>query len=486
MISVRNFTYTYRDAEGPVLDGINLEIHRGEFVVLSGPSGCGKSTLAMAISGFLFSQYDGEASGEVLVTDQNAAKVPVYETADIVGLVQQNPESQFCTLRVEDEIVFGLENRLLDRDQIEERLNWSLAAVGLPGYRDRTLSTLSGGEKQKIALAAILAARPEMIIFDEPTSNLDPPSTREVFEVILELQQEYDLTVLVIEHKLGFFDQIQPRRLEMIQGNIKEVNGKKEKIQIPSTPIPDPGKSRESSLLAVEDLSVGLNGLKILDRINFEIQPGEFVSLLGDNGSGKSTLLLSLLGLENGGSGRVVYRGKPLSKWAVAERGQEIGLVFQNPDHQIFAQTVWKEAVFAPENFGLNPEIYKDSTRSLLTWAGLGHRLEDHPYQLSFGEKRRLNLISMLASDPSLLLLDEIFIGQDPENALYILELLQNFVRKGGSVIMVNHNPDYFSQVSTRVMFLESGKLVLDAPLKEGLVELQRLGKTSYLPGWDL
>ena len=197
-------------------------------------------------------------------------------------------------------------------------------------------------------------------------------------------------------------------------------------------------------------------------------------------------MLLSLLGLENGGSGRIKYHGKPLSEWAVPERGQEIGLVFQNPDHQIFAQTVWKEAVFAPENFGLSPEIYLDSTRSLLTWAGLENRLEDHPYRLSFGEKRRLNLISMLASDPSLLLLDEIFIGQDPENAAYILDLLQDYVRDGGSVIMVNHNPDYFSLVSTRVMFLERGELVLDASLEVGMAELERLGKTSYLPGWDL
>jgi len=486
MISIRDFTFTYRDAEGPALDRINLEIGKGEFVVLSGPSGSGKSTLALALSGFLFSQFDGETSGAVLVSGQNAAAVPVYQTADLVGLVQQNPESQFCTLRVEDEIVFGLENRLLDRDEIEKRLEWSLAAVGMSDFRGRLLSTLSGGEKQKIALAAILAARPEMIIFDEPTSNLDPPSTREVFEVILELQREYNMTVLVIEHKLGFFEQIQPRRLTMIEGKLKEKKTARERVQISPTPIPDPGKREESCLLAVQDLSVGINGTKILENIHFEIRPGEFISLLGDNGSGKSTLLLSLLGLENGSSGSVSYRGKLFSKWKVSERGQEIGLVFQNPDHQIFAQTVWKEAVFGPENFGLSPANYLDSTRNLLNWAGLGSRLEDHPYRLSFGEKRRLNLISMLASDPALLLLDEIFIGQDPENAAYILDLLQRFVADGGSVIMVNHNPDYFSRVSTRVMFLESGELLLDVPIEAGMAELERLGKTSYLPGWAL
>lgn len=487
MIAFEDFSFRYQGSDHQALRQITFQIEEGEFVLLSGPSGCGKSTIALAAAGFLFSHYAGEFSGLVSVNGVSAAKIPIYEIADLVGLVQQNPESQFCTLTVEDEIVFGLENKKYPRKQIQEQLDWSLKAVGGEALRDRTLSTLSGGEKQKVALAAILATRPRLIIFDEPTSNLDPPATQEIFETILRLQKEIGLSMLVIEHKLDFLNRINPRLIFMEEGRIVDRNsrqlysglGELTRPLYNGSPTPPP-------LIEGEDLSVGYGEKEILHRINFQIRPGELISLMGDNGSGKSTLLLSLLGLIERNQGRLNLFDKELGKTQTSSLGREVGLVFQNPDHQLFADSVWEEAVFGPINYHLPEDSFQNQTRILLERAGLSGREDDHPYQLSYGEKRRLNLISILSYQPSVLLLDEILIGQDQENAHFLLQQLVEFVEAGGSVVMVNHNPDYYPQVATRLLFLCEGKLTVDAPIDEGMAALEQMGKMAYLPGGGL
>ncbi len=483
MISIREFGYRYRGREEQALQDVNLEIDKGEFTLLTGPSGCGKSTLALAIAGVLFSQYDGEVSGTVEVAEMDVQEKSIFQIADIVGLVQQNPESQFCTLMVEDEIAFGLENRKYPRDRIEELLTWSLEVAGVEHLRDRALSTLSGGEKQKIALASILASQPEVIIFDEPTSNLDPPSTQEIFEVILDIQRETDLTVLVIEHKLDFLSRINPRIVEMGMGFVLNDDRKTYPVTDLDVERPAYGGEAQAPLIEVEGLSAGYQDLPVLRDVSFTLYPGELVSLMGDNGSGKSTLLLSLLKMVERSQGNMRVQGQDTDEIPASSLGKEIGLVFQNPDHQIFAPTVWEEAVFGARNFGLEKREYEGPARILLERAGLAEREEEHPYRLSYGEKRRLNLISVLSYQPAVLLLDEIFIGQDRENAALLLGLLSEYVEGGGSVIMVNHNPAYYPQVATRILFVSEGKLIIDAPLEEGLRELSRLGKGTYLPG---
>jgi energy-coupling factor transport system ATP-binding protein len=288
-----------------------------------------------------------------------------------VGLVQQNPESQFCTLRVEDEIVFGLENRKYPREKIDSLLTRSLEMTGIEHLRGRDLGTLSGGEKQKVALASILASQPEVILFDEPTSNLDPPSTEEIFEVILNLQRETGLTVLVIEHKLDFLSRVKPRIVEMGMGCILEPDRKT--YPAPEIKVKKPAfsGSAEHPLLEVERLRVGYQNQSVLKEISFRLERGEWVSLMGDNGSGKSTLLLSLLGLVKKSAGDVWVLGENVDQVPSSTLGKNVGLVFQNPDHQLFASTVWNEAVFGARNFKIEESEFTGFTRSLLERAGL-------------------------------------------------------------------------------------------------------------------
>ena len=222
MISIDGLTFRYPGSAEYALRDVHLEIAPGEFVVVTGPSGCGKSTLALAVGGYLFSRYDGEISGAVTVAGMDVRRSPTYDVAEVVGLVQQNPENEFCTLTVRDGVAFGLENRCLPREEIKQRVAWALDVVGADHLADRALATLSGGEKQKIAIAAMMAAKPSVLIFDEPTSNLDPTATAEIFDVIARIRSKSQVTVIVIEHKVDYLRSFEPRLVMMEEGRISE------------------------------------------------------------------------------------------------------------------------------------------------------------------------------------------------------------------------------------------------------------------------
>lgn len=492
MIAIDALGFRFRGRAGHALSDVSLVVEAGEFVVVTGPSGCGKSTLALAMGGYLFQEgrSDGEASGSVWVAGIDVRRQPLYDVAEVVGLVQQNPEAQFCTLMVQDEVAFGLENRCLPKHTIEERIGWALGIVGASHLADRFLSSLSGGEKQKIAIAAVMAAKPKVLILDEPTSNLDPTATAEVFAVIDHIRAKAGITVVVIEHKLDWLLRFKPRLLVMDGGRLvhdrpaSTSNGAYlhvERVRR-QPPRPQAQDVSASPVVHVQDLEVGHDGQTVLKGVSVAIYPGEFVAVMGDNGSGKTTFLLSLLGLVKSSSGQVRISGKDTRESAVSELARSVGFVFQNPDHQLFAESVWQEATFATRNFGCLDDATEARARDLLARGGIGDRLDDHPYRLSYGEKRRLNLISILAHSPRLLLLDEILIGQDAANAEFLLDLLQGRTARGDTVIMVNHAPEVTRRYASRVLFFDSGQLIVDAATVEAFRRLARLGYDAYRP----
>jgi energy-coupling factor transporter ATP-binding protein EcfA2 len=485
MIRIEGLSYRFQGSEQYALRDVTLAIEQAEFVVVTGPSGCGKSTLALAIGGYLFRQYDGEARGAVTVAGMDVRQHPVYDIAEVVGLVQQNPEAQFCTLTVRDELAFGLENRCLARTEIRERIDWALSIVVAQHLVDRTLATLSGGEKQKVAIAAVMAAKPQVLILDEPTSNLDPTATAEIFKVIEHIRDKAGITVVVIEHKVSYLRSFEPRLVAMDGGRIVNdgpFDGSRHSRQQPERrPLPSPDREGKP-VVRTDNLHVSYEGPPVLQGLSLEAYPGEFVSVMGDNGSGKTTFLKSLLGFVKPDQGTVEILGQDTRRTSTSRLARQVGFVFQNPDHQLFAESVWQEATFAPRNLGSLDPATEARVTELLARCGLGGRHEDHPYRLSYGEKRRLNLISVLAHAPRLILLDEILIGQDADNAAFVLELLRERVELGDTAIMVNHAPAITRRYANRLVFFHSGQVVVDAPPEVAFEQLKEIGREAYVP----
>jgi len=484
MIKIRDLTYRYHGSSCAALRSIDLTIEAREFVVVTGASGSGKSTLGLAIAAVLFNQFEGQASGQVFVNGMDMRTTPIFKAADCVGLVQQNPEAQFCTLTVLDEMAFGLENRCLPPEEISERMNWALQVVSASHLIDRELAMLSGGEKQKVAIASVMAARPQVLILDEPTSNLDPSATAEILRVIDDLRRSAGLTVIIIEHKLDELAGYHARRIDLKDGQLV-YDGRLERGRRlwqfdGRIGVRFIAKTSVEPIVRVRDLQVSYGEEPALQEISLDLAVGEFVAVMGDNGSGKSTFLEALLGLVRPTHGSVQVFGCDTRQTPVSDLARRTAFIFQNPDHQLFASSVWDEAVLAAVNFGKFDARVLEQTHQLLERCGLHHRQQDHPYRLSYGEKRRLNLVSVLNYGPDLILLDEILIGQDVENAHFLLDFLAEHVSQGATVVMVNHSPIVTAGYAHRLLFFQQGRVTIDAPIPEAFRQLESMDLGHY------
>ncbi|MBU7038148.1 MAG: ABC transporter ATP-binding protein [Theionarchaea archaeon] len=436
MIEMRNYRFRYTDRW--ILENINLTVDR-ELIVVTGKSGSGKSTLALSIAGFL--RDVGVHTGEILYSGRNIDQVDLFELAQSIGIVQQDPEAQICTLSVEDEIAFGLENLCFSPGEIEQRTDWALSIVGGNHLKTKETNSLSGGEKQKVAIASILAMKPEVIIFDEPTSNLDVETTKEIMRVITKIKGKTNISAIVIEHKWKHIYKYADCLYEMKNGSLT-------RIETPMNVIYS-GYPRGvgEPVLELRNVTFSYDS-PILRSVNLVVRENEVVGIMGANGSGKTTLLMCLMNFLDY-EGDILVNKKSIKGKKTAEIARDVGMVFQNPNHQIFENTVHKEACFAATNFSVDCDI-----TPLLVDAGLQDYQDRNPFRLSYGEKRRLNIVSVLSYGPSVILLDEPFIGQDYENVQKIMDLL-----RGKTCVIVLHDPWIAKAFCTRVFELRGGNL---------------------------
>ena len=523
-MSAAGLSFTYSTRLRPALTDLSFDVSPGETVLVLGPSGSGKSTLTLCLDGLIPHLVEGDYAGDVTVAGLVVKDTPVSVLAGRTGLVFQDPDSQFCTLTVDDEIAFGLENLQAPPGEIEQAIDTALDVVRLSGLRGRPLAGLSGGEKQRVALAAVLAMGPRLLVLDEPSANLDPAATTELLEIVRSLAADRRHTILLIEHKLdevinwvdsvlvldgeggllfrgdpreAFYDRRadlsaigvwRPQTVELVAGLQEagwEVPG--EPLGVTETaaalqatprltgrlaaagPAKDaagPGSAEAGPLIEVRDLSYTYrDGHPALDHVSLSLFRQDFLAIAGANGAGKTTLGSLLCGILSPPKDTVLLDGADaagLPAWAVADK---VGYVFQNPEHQFVAATVRGELVFSldPRSRGRAGHLSSEQDRLVDGWLerlDLLKLAEANPFSLSQGQKRRLSVAAMLIRGCPVLILDEPTLGQDAVQSARLMEMMVEFQQAGGTVAMITHDMRIVADFASRVLVLGEGRVV--------------------------
>lgn len=483
-IEVDNLTVRY--GEVTALEGLSFRVKRGDFVLLTGPSGCGKSTVARCLLGLIPHSSSAQMTGRVVVDGLATAEHDVPELATHMGLVFQNPATQLFCLTMEEEVAFGPRNLGLPPREVAERRDCALAATGIEHLRRRRVNSLSGGEQQRVAIAAVLAMRPNVLILDEPTSNLDLRGTKLVLETLDRLRREHGLTILVIEHRLGEVGRLADRVMVMKGGRIVadappgHIFSQKEflsqlGIRYPWHLLEDNWRalfpegvakrpSGEVPLVELRGIEAGYGRSIVLKGLDLAIFPGEFVALVGDNGAGKTTVAKLIAGLLRPRRGQVLWKRGSKK----AEPGPKVGLLFQNPLSQLFCDTVEEEVAFGPRNFRVySPELVE----GVLDATGLRDLRTRCPYALSAGQQQRAALAAVLSLRPKLLILDEPTMGQDWGHLSEFMDFLVELNEQGTTILLITHDYKLICRYARRIVVLQEGRIVADGSPRLPLAE---------------
>ena len=556
------FEYEKRDDEGNIIgarraiDEVNLDIEPGQFIAILGHNGSGKSTLAKHMNAIL-TPTEGTmwVDGKDTRKDEN-----IWDVRQSAGMVFQNPDNQIIGTVVEEDVGFGPENLGVPTDEIWERVEQSLSAVGMIEYRHHSPNKLSGGQKQRVAIAGVVAMRPKCIVLDEPTAMLDPNGRKEVLRTVEELRQKEKVTVILITHYMEevigadrvivmdkghvvmdgttreIFSQVEllkKYRLDVPQVTLLahelkqkgyaipngiltvdelisalEVCGMKttqaEKVATSGTAVDnvatnetiadgtfyekvDMAKS-ETPILKLEHVNYVYSPdtayeRKALKDINLDIYEGQFIGVIGHTGSGKSTMIQHLNGLMKATSGTLYYKGENIygEKYNLRELRNNVGLVFQYPEHQLFEVDVLSDVCFGPKNQGLSEEECKERALEALKLVGLPEKYyEASPFELSGGQKRRVAIAGVLAMKPKVLVLDEPTAGLDPKGRDEILDQIAYLQKKGNlTVILVSHSMEDIAKYVDRIVVMNKGSKMYDGTPKEVFAHYKELEKVG-------
>jgi energy-coupling factor transport system ATP-binding protein len=455
MIQLQGVSYTYPGSASAALREIDLTVQDGEWLLLAGPSGGGKSTLLYLLNGLATHVLGGDIRGDVQVDGIVPANVSVRELSRRVGTVFQNAESQLFMLRVGEDVAFGCENLGFPPAETQSRVERVLEQLSLTSLRNQEVFNLSGGQKQRLAIAGALAMGCRTLLLDEPTSDLDEVSRTELLSALHDLH-EAGHTILMAEHRLDGLEGLADRVVTMERGKITS-NG----AFLGQEPLcrRSPGRCASDSapLVDFEDVTFAYPGRRpVLEHLSFRLGAGEVVALLGPNGSGKTTLLKMLCGLLPASRGHVVIAGR--EHFSVSDLVGAVGFLFQNPDEQLFADTVVEEIAFGPKNLScpVEPHCY-------LERLGLSQYRDEHPRSLSRGERQRVAVASVLAMQPRLVLLDEPTTGLDQRSWAALMEVVVEEAEKSGAcVVFSTHHAEVVEAFAGRVLRLSEGRIIHD------------------------
>lgn len=564
ILDVKNLSVTYPLAKTKAINNLTFEIGKGEFVLLCGSSGSGKTTLAKCLNGIIPHLTNGELEGNVIINGKNTQDVEMHEISSEIGMVFQNPEDQIFSIRVDDEVAFGVECQGYTRKEIVKRVSYALKKLRIEDISRHLTFALSGGQKQKVSIASNLAILPSVIILDDPTTDLDPISKQEVMDILLELKNEVDVTFIVIEHDLTDLLEFADRVIVMHEGEIifndkagrvfyeefdkldeigvripdhirigkylidKGILGDKvgypvkkddikellkqsllnKSLNFPLIKYKDYKVSSSEKVAEIKNVCFTYPGSKsqTLNDVSFDIYKGEFFGIVGHNGSGKSTVMKNILGLLKPTSGDVLINGRNTKEVDISDLIVDIGYVFQNPDNQLFCNSVRDEIEFGLRNKKLPEDIIKQEADKALEIVGLSDRANAHPFSLSRGQRQRLAVATMLVAHPKIIMLDEPTTGLDEKNLKGLLLLMQNMIDNfGGTLIIVTHDMEVVAKYATRIVVINHGQVILtgnpdhvfgncynelaELKLKPTIIasisiELKEYGM-PYIPNWD-
>ncbi|MDD6945010.1 MAG: energy-coupling factor transporter ATPase [Collinsella sp.] len=522
IIKLDDVSFSYGHEAQNALDHVSLAIEKGEFVGVIGPSGAGKSTLAAVMSGAIPHHYTGQLFGATLVDDRDTCEITLTDISRVVGSVLQDIDAQMVAPIVEDEILFGLENFGIPHDQIEERISQTLTTVGISDLRHREIATLSGGQKQKVAIAAIIAMAPNVLVLDEPTAALDPASSTLVFDTLRQINREHGITVVVIEQKVALLSKYCSRVLVMADGKLafdgephqvfahaselrqmgvdsprvaRIANSLAEVGLLPSDQAPCLNVSEAhqliSSLLAdatskdapadvpetsphIPAVPRGVNQEPVVEltdvtfayphggasvsNLNMCVYPGELVGIIGQNGAGKTTLTKLLNGLLHPASGTVRMAGMNTADVPTSAIAAKCATLFQNPDRQLCRDTVLDEVAFGLELHGVGTDEARQRARVAAERFGLP--LDESPFSLSRGQRQMVALASVVVLDPQVVLLDEPTSGLDYRECMTVMETVSEMAERGCAVIMVCHDMEVVSDFAQRLVVMADGRIL--------------------------
>ncbi|MGL5568185.1 MAG: ABC transporter ATP-binding protein [Cetobacterium sp.] len=506
VVEFKDFTFKYINQLEPTLKNINLEIKKGEKVLIAGPSGSGKSTLGSCLNGIVPFSKEGGFKGTLTVKNIEPYESSIFEISNLVGTVLQDQDGQFIGLSVGEDVSFIDENNLIPQSEMIKNTEKALKEVGMESFINHSPQELSGGQKQSVSLAGIMRSPAEILLFDEPLANLDPYSGKHAMKLICDIQKKTGKTIIVIEHRIEDvleqeFDRViilskgevvaNGTPEELFRKDIFRQYGLREPLYIEALkysgvnletdsiyPISKIGtnenitkvktwcdsielkeKQFKDNILSVQNLSFAYDESKpILKDVNFSVNRGEILALLGNNGAGKSTLCKVVTGIEKESSGDIIFLGKSIIKNSIKRRGEKIGFVMQNPNHMITQETLLEEV-----QFGLKIRGVKDFTEKAekaLEICGL-HEFRHWPVtSLSYGQKKRLTIAAILALEPEVLILDEPTAGQDYKRYKEFMNFIKEIANKGVGIILITHDMHLALEYANRAIVLCNGTII--------------------------